>query len=117
MPDQEYKDQHQRPRWELLDPPGSPRSRMLALTAAGCSFQWEPGLSHSGDGTYNDSAYLHWLLAEEICAKWGFTYEECRRAWMDFLDRHKGRYPGGNWQPVEKAYLDSLENVEDSHAK
>jgi len=99
-------------RTNCLAASGSPRARMLALTAAGCSFQWEPGLSHGGDGTYNDSAYIHWLRAEKICETWGFSYDECKQAWQDFRDRHKDRYPSGNWQPVEQAYLDSLENNE-----
>ena len=97
-------------RTNCLEPTGSPRARMLALTAAGCFYQWRAGMSYSEDGTYNDSEYLHWLRAEKIAQRWGFTIEECQQAWRDFLDRHKGRYPGGNWQPVERAYLDSLEN-------
>lgn len=92
----------------LATPSCSPRDRMIALTATGCFRQWQP--AQNEDGQYNDSAYLWWIVAEDIMDAWGFTGEECDQAWKDFLARHKGRYPGGNWQPVEKAFLDSLEN-------
>ena len=90
-------------------PAGSARPRMIAKIAAGCFRQWKAG--QTNDDHYNDSEYLWWLKAEDIIAEWGFAPKECDQAWKDFLDRHKGRYPGGNWQPVEKAFLDSLPNA------
>ena len=93
---------------ELLRPSCSPRSRMLALTAAGCFRQWQPGLDD--DGYYRDTAYIYWMFAEKIIQKWGFEPEECDMAWAKFRQRHGENYPGGDWQQSERVYLDLLEN-------
>lgn len=99
---------------ELIQPAGSPRRRMLALTAAGCFLNWIPGRRDDGTGT-NDSAYIWFVRGDQICEAWGFSFEDANRAWADFLLRNRTEYPNGNWRQNEREFLDSLEDAEVSH--
>jgi hypothetical protein len=82
------------------------RTRIMAMTAAGCFYQWEP--TQNEDGHYNDSHYLWFIQAEAIAREWGFDIEECNQAWKAFLNRNKGQYPNGDWKSKEREYLDAL---------
>ena len=111
MADENTKDDQTAAREASLSAPaGSPRRRMLALTAAGCFLNWIPG--ERAGGGLNDSNYIWFVRGEELCEAWGFSYEQADQAWANFLLRHRGNYPGGDWIKIERAYLDSLENVE-----
>lgn len=97
----------------LFNKSNCPKERQLAKQSAGCFLNWKPGLSDDGE-TYNDSHYIWFLAFLKIEEAWGFSEEECDKAWQDFLYRHRGSYPNGNWREKEKEYLDSL--GKDKHA-
>jgi hypothetical protein len=73
--------------------------RYLQVMEAGCHKNWRPTNGRCDE-------YIHWLKWEQMSGELDISPEEADIAWNGFLNRHKEKYPGKDWQKDELSYME-----------